>query len=451
MEIRLLGVVEASADGIALPLGGPRQRAVLADLALHAGQTVPASRLIDDLWGEKPPASAKHTLETYVSRLRHVLKASGAAGPSLVTRPGGYLLDVAPECVDAYQFRDLAVRGSSACDQGSPAAAVTLLSSAVKLWRGPALADVQDASFAVLARQLLEEERLTASEKLMQARLALGQHRELVPELEALIGGSPYRERFHAQLMLALYRSGRQAEALAAFGRARDLLAGELGIEPGRELRELQRAVLRQAPGLESGGGGAAGQPPVANASPPVHHQPATSGGTPTRRLFSLRRGRAWRWAAVAVAVVLGVAIGVPVLLSPGSAVGGVLVDGVGELTAAGGIGRSLDLPDPPGAAVAADGSLWVTSPEGNVVYRIDPLTASIVQAVPGGIGPQRDHCHGPRHLGGQHPGRHRVQDQRGHQPGRADHRHRHRADRTGLRRRIGLGGRRRGQRRVGA
>src|SRR5208282_5982908 len=159
--------------------------------------------------------------------------------------------------------------------------------------------DVQDAPFAVLARQRLEEERLTVSENLVEVRLALGQHRELVPELEALIGGSPYRERFHAQLMLALYRSGRQAEALAAFGRARDLLSGELGIEPGRELRRLHRAVLLQAPELESDGSQAAGQAPqpeVVPASPPVDHRPAAPGGAPARKLFPLRWGRAWRW-----------------------------------------------------------------------------------------------------------------------------------------------------------
>lgn len=399
MEIRLLGAVEAFADGTALPLGGPRQRAVLADLALHAGQLIATDQLIDDLWGERPPASAKHTLETYISRLRHVLNTSGAASLPLVTRPGGYLLDAAPACVDACQFRDLAARGSAAHDHGDAAAAVTLFSSAVRLWRGLALADVQDAPFAVLARQRLEEERLTVSENLVEARLALGQHRQLVPELEALIGGSPYRERFHAQLMLALYRSGRQAEALAAFGRARDLLADELGIEPGRELRELQRAVLQQAPGLEPDGGQAAGQAPqpeTAPASRSVDHRPVGPGGTPARKLFLLDRGRAWRWAAPAVAVGLAAAIGVPVLLSTGSALGGVLADGVGEVTAAGGIGHSLALPDPPGAAVAADGSVWVTSPEGDVVYRIDPDTASVAETIPVGAGPSAITATGP-------------------------------------------------------
>ena len=395
MEIRLLGAVEAYADGVALPLGGPRQRAVLADLALHAGQLVAAGRLIDDLWGGRPPISARHTLETYVSRLRHVLNASGGL---LVTGPGGYLLDVAPGCVDACQFRDLVARGSGARDQGDVPAAVTLLGSAVKLWRGPALADVQDAPFAVLAGQQLEEERLTASEKLVEARLALGQHRELVPELEALIADSPYREGFHAQLMLALYRSGRQAEALAAFGRARDLLAGELGIKPGRELRRLHRAVLLQAPELEPDGGtaGSAPRPVAAPVSGPSDQRLPAPGSLPARQPFPLGRRRAWRWAAAAVALGLAAAIGVPVLLPTGQAPGGMLTDEIGEVTAAGGIGHSLALPDPPGAAVAADGSVWVTSPEGNVVYRIDPVTPSIVQTIPVGAGPSAITAVGP-------------------------------------------------------
>ena len=147
----------------------------------------------------------------------------------------------------------------------------------------PALADVRDAPFAVLAAQRLEDERLTAAEKLAGARLALGQHRELVPELETLIAGSPYRERFHAQLMLALYRSGRQAEALAAFRRARALLARELGIEPGRELRDLQQAILRHAPELEPLGGGAPQRAP----------RPA-AGGLPLAS--QLTSSRALRW-----------------------------------------------------------------------------------------------------------------------------------------------------------
>src|ERR1700727_2954565 len=151
-------------------------------------------------------------------------------------------------------------------------------------WRGSALADVRDAPFAVLAAQRLEDERLTAAERLAGARLALGQHRELVPELETLIAASPYRERFHAQLMLALYRSGRQVEALAAFRRARGLLARELGIEPGRELYDLQQAILRHAPELELAGGGSAQRVlPSAAGVPPADQEPGAPVAPPAR------------------------------------------------------------------------------------------------------------------------------------------------------------------------
>jgi DNA-binding SARP family transcriptional activator len=254
MDVRLLGTVEVCADGIVPLLGGPKQRAVLADLALHAGQILPTAQLIDDLWGEQPPASAKSTLESYISRLRQVLSTSGPDGPVLVTRPAGYMLDGAPEHVDAWQFRDLAARGKAAAGRGDAVAAAEALALALALWRGPALADIRAVPFAVRAGQRLEDERLAAAEILVDMRLRLGHHRELVPELEMLTAGSPYRECFRAQLMLALYRSGRQADALAAFSRARDVLTGELGIEPGRELRELEQAILLQAPELEPAG-----------------------------------------------------------------------------------------------------------------------------------------------------------------------------------------------------
>jgi YVTN family beta-propeller protein len=400
MEIKLLGAIEACADGIPLPVGGPRQRAVLADLALHAGQAVSIVQLIDDLWGDRPPASAKSTLESYVYRLRQVLNASDAAG-GLLTRPAGYMLDAAPKDIDALRFRDLAASGGAAAERGDAAAAVRLVTSALALWRGPALADVRDAPFAVLAAQRLADERLTAAERLGEARLALGQHRELVPELETLIAGSPYRECFHAQLMLALYRSGRQAEALAAFRRARGLLARELGIEPGRELCDLQQAILQHAPDLELAGGGApqraprpaAGVPP---ASQPADQQPSASVGPPARETVVRVRVRAWRWAAVAAIVILAAAVGVPVLLAAGPARGKLLADGVSEVTSAGGIVRSLRLAGPAGAAVAADGSVWVTSPEGDVVYRVDPVTTTIVQAIPVGAGPSAITAAGP-------------------------------------------------------
>jgi DNA-binding SARP family transcriptional activator len=323
MEFRLLGAIEASEDGTAFPLGGPRQRAVLADLALHAGHVVSTGQLVEDLWGSGPPATAKRTVESYVYRLRHVLGASGADGTPLVTRPTGYLLDAPPECVDVWQFRNLADRGKAALEHGDAAAAVTLLCTAIGLWRGPALADITQAAFAPVAAQRLEEERLAVVENLVEARLAVGQHRELVPELETLIGESPYRERFHAQLMLALYRSGRQADALAAFARAHALLAGELGVEPGRELREMQRAVLVQAPELEPAGAS------TSRRLGRMADQPTAPGGPPATGVVRRRGRRAWRWAAAAAALVLAIAVIVPVLLTAGPAHGSLLADGL--------------------------------------------------------------------------------------------------------------------------
>ncbi len=390
MEVRLLGEIEASEGGIPLPLGGPRQRAVLADLALHAGHVVSAGQLVEDLWGDQQPATAKPTLESYVYRLRHVLGTSGAVSTPLVTRPTGYLLDTAPERVDVWQFRDLANRGRAALEQGDAAAAVTLLRTAIGVWRGPALADIQETAFAPPAAQRLEEERLTAIENLVEARLALGQHRELVPDLETLIGESPYRERFHARLMLALYRSGRQADALAAYARARSLLADELGVEPGRELRELHRAVLLQAPELEPGSTNGHLRPGQAGGQQPS----GQDGPRASRPAHALGR-RAWRWGAAVGVLGLIAAVIVPVL-SGGPAHGGLLADGIGEVTAAGGVARSLGLPDPPGAVVVADGSVWAASPEGNVVYRIDPITASLVQTIPVNGGPSAITASGP-------------------------------------------------------
>jgi YVTN family beta-propeller protein len=383
MDVRLLGAIEASEDGISFSLGGPRQRAVLADLALHAGHVVSIGQLAEDLWGGRQPATAKRTLESYVYRLRQVLGASGADRTLLVTRPTGYLLDIAPERVDGWQFRDVAARGRAALEQGDAATAVTLLRAAIGLWRGPALADIREAAFAPLAAQRLEEERLTAVENLVEARLALGQHRALVPELEALIGESPYRERFQAQLMLALYRSGRQADALAVFAGARDRLVAELGVEPGRELCELQRAILLQAPELEP-----SRDAPRLGPGRMSDQQPSAPGGPQTGGPARPRTRRTWRWAAGVGVAGLAAAVIVPVMLGTGPAHGSLLADGVGEVTAAGGVTRTLALRDPPGAAVAADGSVWAVSPEGNVVYRINPATASLVQTIPVRAGP---------------------------------------------------------------
>lgn len=239
MEFAILGPVAAWRDGRDLPLGGPKQRALLAILLLRAGEVVSRDHLIDGLWGERPPPTAAHTLDNYVSRLR---KALGDGRVS--RRPPGYLLHVERDELDLDRFERLLGEGRAHLAQGEAAKAAETLRSALALWRGPALADVLYEPFAQGEAERLEERRLIALEDRIDADLALGRGAELVPELEALVRAHPQRERLLGQLMLAFYRAGCQAEALAVFESARRRLAEELGLEPGPELRDLERKIL---------------------------------------------------------------------------------------------------------------------------------------------------------------------------------------------------------------
>ena len=244
LRFHILGPVEVFSGRHILPLGGPKQRALLADLILNAGSVVSTARLIDDLWGTSSPPTASHTVETYIARLRRILRDGSASG-ILLTRSPGYVLDVEPGHVDAFQFEQLLKDGTAATGQDDHEQASALLRAALGLWRGQALADVAGAPFARGAARRLNDQHLLALERRIDSDLRLGRAQDLVPELEALIAGHPYHEPFRRQLMLALYRSGRQSDALAAFGRARGLLAGELGIEPGPDLqRGCEQAIL---------------------------------------------------------------------------------------------------------------------------------------------------------------------------------------------------------------
>jgi DNA-binding SARP family transcriptional activator len=254
MEFRILGPLEVCDDGRRLALGGARRRALLAMLLLHPNEVVSSDRLIDALWGEKPPDNAAKALQVHVSGLRKLLEPEHRPGEPhgvLVTRPPGYLLELAPEQLDLGRFERLRTEASQALAAGDAAAAVGKLRGALALWRGSPLADVAYEPFAQTEIARLEELRVAALEDRLEAELALGRHSDVVGELEALIAEHPLRERLRAQLMLALYRSGRQAEALAAYQDARRALVDELGIEPGRSLCELERAILRQDRGLE--------------------------------------------------------------------------------------------------------------------------------------------------------------------------------------------------------
>jgi DNA-binding SARP family transcriptional activator len=225
---------------IAVP--APKQRALLAILLLGANEPITADRLIERLWDGRPPASARKVLQTYVSRLRRVVGDS-----VLLTGPAGYELRVEPDQLDLHRFERLVAEARNA----APREAAQLLRHALAAWRGPPLADLGDEPFAQNEIARLDELRLAALEERIEADLALGRDGDLVAELQALVAEHPLRERLRAQLMLALYRSGRQAEALDVHRQGRRRLVDELGIEPGPVLRKLERAILRQDAALE--------------------------------------------------------------------------------------------------------------------------------------------------------------------------------------------------------
>ncbi|RSN33506.1 transcriptional regulator [Amycolatopsis sp. WAC 01416] len=245
MEFRVLGAVEAWAGGDPVDLGSPKQRLVLAVLLLEAGKPVPRDRIIDLLWPEEPPASARNTVQALVSRLRAVFR--GAGGPEIVSEGTRYLLKLDPRQVDLHRFTELTAQARDADDE----TAVELLDEALGLWRGEALSDVVNGEIAQRLRGGINEERWTALEDRAEAQLRLGRGRQVLAELTELVAAHPLRQRFVGQLMLALHREGRTDDALEAFRALRARLGSELGLDPSPELRRLESAILGADPALE--------------------------------------------------------------------------------------------------------------------------------------------------------------------------------------------------------
>jgi predicted ATPase/DNA-binding SARP family transcriptional activator len=241
LELRVLGPLEVVANGRVAELGGPRQRALLALLLLEPGRPVSARWLAEELWQGDPPDGAEATLRSYVSRLRRALGRETVVG-----RGGGYALQVGPEQVDACRFEQLLEQGRGAMARGAAGLASERLRAALSLWRGRALEGLADGGSLAAEARRLDELHLVCVEERIEADLALARHASLVPELRSLVEEEPLRERLWRQLILALYRSGRQADSLAAFREAHSLLDAELGLEPGDELKQLQLAILRQ-------------------------------------------------------------------------------------------------------------------------------------------------------------------------------------------------------------
>jgi YVTN family beta-propeller protein len=362
MRFCVLGPLAVEADGRAIAVGGGRQRALLALLLVHAGEVVSRDRLIEELWAGESPASASQSLDAYLSRLRRALREAGA-GDVLRTRAPGYVLEAGD--TDVARFEALTAEGRAALAAGDPRRAAALLREGLALWRGSAYGEVADEPWARAEVGRLEDLRLAATELRVDADLAAGRHDELVPELEHLVARHPARERLVAQLMLALYRSGRQADALAAYRAARRTLVDELGLEPGPELRRLEHAVLAQDPALEL-------RRPVSSGVP----VPAT------------RRSR--RWLALGAAVIVGALVSTVVALSGGSgAARTVAANAAGALDPASGrITASIAVGSSPAGIAGGAGRVWVSNGADGTVTRIDPRGGHVDQTIAVGSSP---------------------------------------------------------------
>jgi DNA-binding SARP family transcriptional activator len=353
VEFRLLGPFDVLVDGRSAQLGGAKQRALLAILAIHANEVLPAERLIDGLWPGHPPESAVNTLQGYISRLRKALDPHGSNGaePIIVFRPPGYVLTVLPEQIDSHRFERLVAEAETRSATGDAAGAADSLREALALWRGAALADFSYEDFAQPEIARLEELRLNAIEDRIDADLACGQHGALVPELEALVADQPLRERPRAQLMLALYRCGRQGEALAVYRETQKMLSDELGIEPTLPLHELERAILRHDPSLE-----------------PPRRSAATAAVT--------RLPRRLRIAAAGVIVAAAVAALGFALRTSGAGAVKVIANSIAVVDPrTNKVVDDIRVGDYPTAVAAGNGSIWVGNGGDNTVQRIDAKT----------------------------------------------------------------------------
>ena len=396
MEFGILGPLVVSRDGRKVEVGATKPRAVLALLVLRHEQVVSTETLVEEIWGDHPPVTATKVIHGYVYQLRKAL------GDGLLqTEHGGYRLRVAADDVDAVRFESLIRRGRVAVDTGDPRYATAMIREALALWRGPPLTEFGSYDFAADERDRLRELRLEALECRIEADLALGNLSAAVLELRALVIEHPFRETLRGQLMLALYRAGRQADALAAYRDTRTLLIEELGIEPGEDLQLLHAEILAhdQALGLPAPTRAAVavtGRPPAAPRGHPASRtEPAPVarlGRSPDRHRSPIRASRAGVIglaaavvAASAVAVVLrpvGTAAdflgSAPTVTSPGVAF--VDHDGI--------VGRQVTLPGPP-TAIAVDGhGVWVVVPADDTLVRIDAASGTVVGKIPVGRNP---------------------------------------------------------------
>ena len=373
-DFRVLGRLQVVANGRDLTPGRPKQRALLALLLTRTDEVVARDELIEALWGETPPATAQTALHGHVSSLRKLL------GPATIeTRPPGYLLRVDSEHIDAGRFRVLL---GEARAEPEPARRAELFSEALSLFRGEPFSDFRYDAFAGDEIRSLEELRLAALEERIDAELEVGRHGERIPELETLVSAHPLRERLRAQLMLALYRAGRHADALSVFQSGRRILAQELGLEPGPPLRDLERRILSHDASLSPP---AAAERPVRGRSPP-----AGRGRRAPPEPAPLRLARRHPALAAVVGVVLAAAAVLATIVLGGDGAGTRISGDALALIdlASGKLAGSVPLESRPGAVAVGDGAVWATLPDMGTVVRIDSETRRVVDTVPVGADP---------------------------------------------------------------
>jgi ABC-type transport system substrate-binding protein/DNA-binding SARP family transcriptional activator len=375
IDYRLLGTIEAAVNGRVLDLGGLKQRALLAVLVLNANEPVTREALVDKLWGERPPADARHTLDVYISRLRKTLEAD-TAHRTLLTRPNGYVLTAHADRIDVRRFERLAAQGRRELAAGEPGQAAETLSAALGLWRGTPLADFSLERFARPEVARLEEIRAGVLEDRIEADLALGRHADVVSELATLIDAHPLRERLARLRMIALYRCGRQQEALDAYQATRRVLLDELGIEPGPELRRTERAILEQDPSLDPPRPAVPIREPDAEAAGP-HRQASRAVGV--RSLIAAGIGLALVFALVAAVIAGTRAHGGPGQAGPDTV--GVIDASQNSLTA---VVTSVGTP---GGAAQGYGFTWISDTADNMVLQVSPAW-QVIDRIPVGPGP---------------------------------------------------------------
>ena len=355
LTFRLLGPLAASRDGNEIAIVGPRQKALLTYLLLHANRVVPTERLIDELFGDEPPETAVNSVHAGISRLRRQLGGQEKADVPIMTRPPGYLVEIAEDELDLHRFASLVEQGRAELESGAADAAASTLRRALELWHGEPLADLSAYRFAREEAARLEELRLGAVAERIEADLALGRDEQVIRELEALVAAHPLRERLRAQLMLALYRAGRQADALQVYQDTRRALVSELGLEPGKPLQRLEQQILTQDPELDL--------------APRVSAPPAPAAAPPGSRRPQL--------ALLGVAVTAVLIVAVFALLRRDDASTGLAAAAPGSVGVIDPANNRLvaDIPvgESPKGVVAGDGSIWVANAGDATLSRIDP------------------------------------------------------------------------------